>query len=174
MFMFLWRVLFLKAVRIITSLQKAHLREHNDQSIFSKSFLIASVWSHGAHTGALGASFFRGVASGLVPLRHSTDPFVAAIVAASTFLLFNRGPSTASLQPHKGCSSCCNTAVAGMHSQGGWPLGHALGWVEHLRLAWLFTLRDARGTTAAFQAITLPCGAGRRVGLGLVHGLGLG
>ena len=30
--MFLWRVLFLKAVRIITSLQKAHLREHNDQS----------------------------------------------------------------------------------------------------------------------------------------------
>ena len=32
LFMFLWRVLFLKAVRIITSLQKAHLREHNDQS----------------------------------------------------------------------------------------------------------------------------------------------
>jgi hypothetical protein len=29
-----WRVLFLKAVRgiMITSLQKAHLREHNDQS----------------------------------------------------------------------------------------------------------------------------------------------
>ena len=36
---------------------------------------------------------------------------------------------------HKGCSSCCNTAVAGMHSQRGWLLGHALGWVVHVRLA---------------------------------------
>jgi hypothetical protein len=36
---------------------------------------------------------------------------------------------------HKGCSSCCNTPVAGMHSQRGWLLGHALGWVVHVRLA---------------------------------------
>ena len=42
-----------------------------------------------------------------------------------------------------------------MHSLGGWLLGHALE-AEHLRLAWLFTLRDAHGTTAAFHAITRP------------------
>ena len=58
------------------------------------------------------------------------------------------------LLQHSSCS-CCNTAVAGMHSLGGWLLGHALH-VEHCCLAWLFTLRDAHVTTAAFNAITWP------------------
>ena len=200
--MFLWRVLFLKAVRIIGALQKAHLREHNDQSkeedqawgivphdgfvaarapgttnstpaatgrlqgctpaatgrlqaymsscncqvarkcrgdrthrerslppatvvakcggsspCLARIFLIASWWLHGAHTGALGASFFRGVASGLLPLTYSTDLPLAAIAAATISLWFSRGPPTGSLQQHKGCSSCCNTTVASMHSQ---------------------------------------------------------
>ena len=55
-----------------------------------------------------------------------------------------------------------------MHSQGAGLLAHALG-VVHRRLAWLFTLRHAYVTTAAFNAITHPMEACRRVGLGLVH-----
>ena len=57
------------------------------------------------------------------------------------------------LQQHRSCSSCYNTAVAGMHSQDGWLLGHALA-VVHRRLVWLSTLLRAYGTTAAFNAIT--------------------
>ena len=71
------------------------------------------------------------------------------------------------LLQHSSCS-CCNTAVAGMHSLGGWLLGHALH-VEHCCLARLFTLRDAHVTTAAFNAITRPTKACPSVGLQLGH-----
>ena len=117
-------------------------------------FLIASWWSHGAHMGPLWASFW-GATLG-------SPPFLAAYDAICDFFVSGfipHGPqltsTSGSLQQHKGCGSCCNTAVAGMHSLGGWPLGHALE-VEHLRLAWIFKLRDAHGTTAAFHAITRP------------------
>ena len=102
--------------------------------------LIASWWLHGAHTWSLVACLLE--ASGFTACSFEVSGLPASLseVAGRTaFLAFGvillESPSKL-LQQHRSCSSCNNTAVAGMHSQGGWLLGHALA-VVHLRLAWL-------------------------------------
>ena len=79
----------------------------------SRIFLIASWWPHGAHMGPLGASFW-GAALG-------SPPFLAAYGAICGFFVCGLIPqftsTSGSLQQHKGCSSCCNTAVAVVATQ---------------------------------------------------------
>ena len=114
--------------------------------------LIASWWPHGAHMASLVASFL-GAASGS-PLFLALGS-LASCAACAFFVPHGPDFTAGSLQQHKGCSSCSNTAVAGMHLLGGWLVGHALD-VAHGRLARLVTLGDAHVTTAAFHAITRP------------------
>ena len=88
--------------------------------------LIASWWSHSAHTWPLWTSCWGG-SLGLPAV------FLAAYDAICGSLVFGsipHGPELAEsistsgvLQQHRSCNSCCNTAIAGMHSLVAWLLG---------------------------------------------------
>ena len=82
----------------------------------SRIFLIASWWPHGAHMGPLGASFW-GAALGSPPFLAAYDAICGFFVSGFSAFIPHFTSTSGSLQQHKCCSSCCNTAVAVVATQ---------------------------------------------------------